>query len=126
MYNKNKIYWYDLYYYKKCLSMLGKDKFKKAVGNDKIIGGIVLILFGIGGIIFGVNIYNNQNFVQSCNSVSGVTNQSIANTGGLPCVNQSGISILSIVPIIIGIVILIVGILLLMKGLKNKKNTKTV
>ena len=106
--------------------MLGKDRFKKAVGNDKIIGGIVLILFGIGGIIFGVNIYNNQNFVQSCTSISGLPNQSIANTGGLPCVNQPGISILSIVPIIIGIVILIVGIVLLMKGLKNKRNTKTI
>ena len=49
--------------------MLEKDRFKKAIGNDKIIGGIVLILFGVGGMIFAVNIYNNQNFVQSCNSI---------------------------------------------------------
>jgi hypothetical protein len=103
--------------------MLGKDKFKKAIGNDKIIGGIVLILFGIGGIVFGVNIYNNQNFVQSCNSISGSINQSNSNTV-LPCVNQPGLSILSIVPIIIGIVILIIGIVILAKGLKNKKLQK--
>src|SRR3954471_5198053 len=97
--------------------MLGKDRFKKAIGNDKIIGGIVLILFGVGGMIFGVNVYNNQNFVQSCNSISGSTNQSNANTE-LPCINQSRISILSIVPITIGIMILIIGIVFLIKGLK--------
>jgi hypothetical protein len=106
--------------------MLGKDKFKKIIRNDKIIGGIVLILFGIGGIIFGVNIYNNQNFVQSCNSILGSINQSNANTGGLPCVNPPGISILSTIPLIIGIIILIIGIILLTKGLKNKKNAKTI
>ena len=105
--------------------MLGKDNFKKAIGNDKIIGGIVLILFGIGGIIFGVNVYNNQNFVHRCNSISGSTNQTNANTG-LTCINQSGISILSIVPIIIGIIILIIGIVFLGKGSKIKKNTITV
>ncbi len=99
--------------------MLGKDRFKKAIGNDKIIGVIVLILFGVGGMIFGVNVYNNQNFVQSCNFISGSTNQSNANTG-LPCINQSGILILSIVPIIIGIIILIIGIVFLTKGLKKK------
>src|SRR5919112_6106384 len=98
--------------------MLGKDKFKKVVGNDKIIAGIVLILFGISSIIFGVNLYNNQNFVQSCNSTSGSINQSNINAGGLPCVNQPGISILSIVLIIIGIIMLIIGIVLLIKGLK--------
>ena len=63
--------------------MLGKNRFKKAIGNDKIIGGIVLILFGVGSIIFGVNVYNNQNIVQSCNPISGSTNQSSANTGFL-------------------------------------------
>ena len=109
-----------MYDQKVVYKMLGKDRFKKAIGNDKIIGGIVLILFGIGGIIFGVNVYNNQNFVQRCNSISGSTNQSNANTE-LPCINQSGISTLSIVPIIIGIIILIIGIVFLAKGLKIKK-----
>ena len=103
--------------------MVEKDRFKKAIGNDKIIGGIVLILFGVGGMIFGVNVYNNQNFVQSCNSISGSTNQSSTNTG-FPCINQSGISILSIVPITIGIMILIIGIVFLIKGLKIKKIQK--
>jgi len=105
---------------KRVYKMLGKDRFKKAIGNDKIIGGIVLILFGICGIIFGVNVYNNQNFVHRCNSISGSTNQTNANTG-LTCINQSGISILSIVPIIIGTIILIIGIVFLTKGLKIKK-----
>ena len=82
---------------------------KKAIGHEKIIGGIVLILFGICGIIFGVNVYNNQNFIHRCNSISGSTNQTNANTE-LTCINQSGISILSIVPIIIGIIILVIGI----------------
>jgi len=39
----------------------------------------------------------------------------------LTCINQSGISILSIVPIIIGTIILIIGIVFLTKGLKIKK-----
>ena len=65
---------------------------KKAIGHEKIISGIVLILFGIGGIIFGVKVYHNQNFVQSCNFISGSTNQSNANTG-LPCISIGNFNI---------------------------------
>ena len=68
----------------------------------------MLILFGIGGIIFGVKVYHNQNFVQSVILFQG---QPINQMQILDClVYQSGISILSIVPIIIGIIILVIGI----------------
>jgi hypothetical protein len=35
--------------------------FKKCIGNDKIIRGIILMLFDIGGIFYGLSIYGNQN-----------------------------------------------------------------
>ena len=85
-----------MYDQKVVYNMLGKERFKKAIGNDKIIGGIVLILFGIGGIIFGVNVYNNQNFVQSCNSISSPLINLMQILDWF--VNSLGISILSIVP----------------------------
>ena len=87
--------------------MIGKNVFKNGIGNDKIVGGIILMLFGIGGIIYGLSIYGNQNTPQRCITIVGTPGQPALNNG-LACINKPGLLILSIVPSIFGIALLII------------------
>jgi hypothetical protein len=105
--------------------MIGRNIFKKGIGNDKIIGGIILMLFGIGGIFYGLSIYSNQNASHTCITIIGTPGQPSLNNG-LACMNKPGLLILSIVPSIFGIALLIAGSILLTKGVKNKKYSKTI
>lgn len=72
--------------------MIGKNVFKEGIGNDKIVGGIILMLFGIGGIIYGLSIYSNQNTPQRCITIVGTPGQPALNNG-LACINKPGLLI---------------------------------
>lgn len=94
-------------------------KKKKGV-TGKIIGGFILILFGIAGLAFGLPTYNLQNQnIEYCNSFLGSLDQLDPENATI-CENARGYLIISIMFGLIGFVLLIVGLILLAVGIKQK------
>jgi uncharacterized membrane protein YvbJ len=93
---------------------------KKKGGTGKIIGGVILIIFGLIPLGIGLAVYNNQNQnLEYCNSFVGSFSQIDPENASI-CQAAPQYITLGIIGGLIGFILLIIGLIILAVGIKQK------
>ncbi len=91
--------------------------------KDTVIAGIVLVVFGISGLVYGISNFGNPfGPVQNCSPSSTSPNQSsFQSIPAADCENNPARLVIGSVASVIGVALLIVGAVLMVKGARQKR-----
>jgi hypothetical protein len=93
--------------------------------KDTVIAGMVMVAFGIGGLVYGISNFGNQfGMLQNCSPALAPSNQSSSQSvPSADCGNNSSRLVIGSVAGVIGGALLAVGSILIFKGTRQKMET---